>query len=98
MTDFGIFPPVNILGSASRLSKELTREDHQNMMHKFRRLYALLKENEMLIRIGAYHQGNDPELDEAIEKKEKMEKFLIQLGSEKHNFQQIVAALKGSLS
>ena len=98
MTDFGIFPPINILNSASRLAKELTKQDHQKMMHKFRRLYALLKENEMLIRIGAYHKGNDPDLDEAIEKKEKMEKFLTQLSGEKLNFQQILAALKGALN
>jgi flagellum-specific ATP synthase len=68
------------------------------MMHKFRRLYAVLKENEMLIRIGAYHQGNDPDLDEAIEKKEKMENFLKQIAGEKLNFQQVLAALKGSVS
>jgi len=98
MTDFGIFPPINILNSASRLAKELTKQDHQKMMHKFRRLYALLKENEMLIRIGAYHKGNDPDLDEAIEKKEKMEKFLTQLSGEKLNFQQILAALRGALN
>jgi flagellum-specific ATP synthase len=98
MTDYGIFPPINILGSASRLSKELTREEQQTMTHKFRRLYAVLKENEMLIRIGAYHKGNDPDLDEAIEKKAKMEKFLIQTAVDKPNFQQVVAALKGCLS
>jgi flagellum-specific ATP synthase len=31
-----------------------------------------------LIRIGAYTAGNDKELDEAISKKEKMEKFISQ--------------------
>ena len=98
MTDFGIFPPINVLNSASRLAKELTREEHQTLSLKFRRLYALLKENEMLIRIGAYRQGNDPELDEAIAKKEKLDEFLKQSGAEKLTYAQILAALKGTVS
>jgi flagellum-specific ATP synthase len=35
----------------------------------------------MLIRIGAYIKGSDSELDEAINKKDNMEKFLSQNSS-----------------
>ncbi|MDQ1340333.1 MAG: flagellum-specific synthase [Campylobacterota bacterium] len=94
MTDYGIYPPINILNSASRLAKELTQKEHQTLMGKFRRLYAILKENEMLIRIGAYKEGNDKELDEAIAKKEKMESFLKQGTTSKVAFGEIVASLK----
>lgn len=78
MTDSGIYPPINILSSSSRLSHDITTEEHRNAMQKFRKLYSLLKENEVLIRIGAYQKGNDPELDEAIEKKQWMENFIKQ--------------------
>ena len=78
MTDFGIYPPVHILNSASRVMNDIISSDHFKAVMKFRRLYTLLKENETLIRIGAYTKGSDPELDEAIDKKETMEKFISQ--------------------
>jgi flagellum-specific ATP synthase len=78
MTDFGIYPPIHILNSASRVMNDIITADHFKAAVKFRRLYTLLKENEMLIRIGAYIKGSDVELDEAIDKKEKMERFISQ--------------------
>lgn len=78
MTDFGIYPPVHILNSASRVMNDIISQDHFKAVLKFRRLYTLLKENETLIRIGAYTKGTDAELDEAIDKKEAMERFIAQ--------------------
>jgi len=78
MTDFGIYPPVHILNSASRVMNDIIAEEQIKAVIKFRRLYTLLKENETLIRIGAYTKGNDHELDEAINKKEVMEQFMSQ--------------------
>lgn len=78
LTDYGIYPPINILNSASRVAKDIISESQNLYARKFRRLYALLKENEMLIRIGSYQMGNDKELDEAIKKKALMEQFLVQ--------------------
>ena len=56
-------------------------KEHLLKAQKFKRLYSLLKENEVLIRIGAY-QGGDKELDEAIKKKDFMENFLKQAADE----------------
>jgi flagellum-specific ATP synthase len=81
LTDFGIYPPVHILNSASRVINDVVSDEHIKAVMKFRRLYTILKENEMLIRIGAYTKGTDPELDEAINKKDDMEKFLTQNSS-----------------
>ena len=78
MTDFGIYPPVHILNSASRVMNDIITPEHFRAVLKFRRLYTLLKENETLIRIGAYTKGTDPELDEAIDKKEEMQNFISQ--------------------
>ncbi len=78
LTDFGIYPPIHILNSASRVMNDIISAEHFEAARKFRRLYTLLKENEVLIRIGAYTAGNDKELDEAISKKEKMDRFLSQ--------------------
>ncbi len=78
MTNFGIYPPVHILNSASRVMNDIISQKHFQAVVKFRRLYTLLKENETLIRIGAYLQGSDAELDEAIEKKDAMKQFIVQ--------------------
>lgn len=81
LTDFGIYPPIHILNSASRVMNDIISEEHLRAVMKFRRLYTLLKENEMIIRIGAYVKGTDRELDEAMSKKEGMEKFMSQLAT-----------------
>ena len=78
MTDFGIYPPIHILNSASRVMNDIISQEHFKAVLKFRRYYTLLKENEVLIRIGAYTKGSDTELDEAIDKKEEMERFMSQ--------------------
>lgn len=89
LTDFGIYPPINILNSASRVSNDIITPEHKNAIRKFRRLYSLLKENEILIRIGSYQKGADAELDEAIEKKSFMENFIKQDENDLLNFDAI---------
>jgi len=90
LTDFGIYPPVNILNSASRVMGDVTTTEHAMAARKFRKLYALLKENELLIRIGAYQKGTDPDLDEAVAKKQQMDNLLKQSSDEKIPFVDIV--------
>ncbi len=89
LTDMGIYPPINILKSASRVMGNVIDETHLQKVRKFKRLYALLKENEVLLRIGAYQKGVDKELDEAVEKKEAMENFLRQTPKEIYSFEEI---------
>ncbi|MDH4944899.1 flagellar protein export ATPase FliI [Sulfurimonas sp. C5] len=93
MTDFGIYPPVHILNSASRVMNDIISQEHYKAAMKFRRLYTLLKENETLIRIGAYNKGTDPELDEAIDKKESMQRFIAQGAMFKVMFEEVVNEL-----
>lgn len=93
MTDFGIYPPINIINSASRVSSEITDSEQKKASQKFRRFYSMLKENEVLIRIGAYQMGGDLELDEAIGKKEWIENFLKQDEQELWEFENTKAKL-----
>ncbi len=93
MTDFGIYPPIHILNSASRVMNDIISQEQFQAVMKFRRLYTLLKENEVLIRIGAYIEGSDAELDEAIEKKEAMQKFISQGANYYVPFEKTVAEL-----
>ncbi len=93
LTDFGIYPPVHVLNSASRVMSDIVTQEHLSAILKFRRLYTILKENEMLIRIGAYVKGTDPELDEAIDKKVDMEKFLSQSATLQTEYMQSIEEL-----
>ena len=78
LTDYGIYPPINILNSASRVMGDVTTPEHRANARKFKRYYSMLKENEVLIRIGAYQKGSDKELDMAIAKKAFMDDFVRQ--------------------
>ena len=98
LTDKGIYPPVDVLSSASRVITDVTEPDHLAAAMKFRQLLALLKENEMLVRIGAYQRGTDPQLDEALDKKEAMEEFLKQHADKPVPFDETVALLKEVVS
>ncbi|EGH4499537.1 TPA: flagellar protein export ATPase FliI [Campylobacter jejuni] len=93
LTDFGIYPPINIQNSASRVMSDITSPEHKLWARKFKRLNSLLKENEVLLRIGAYQKGSDKELDEAISKKEFMQKFLGQNPEESFEFNQTLELL-----
>ena len=97
-TDMGIYPPINILNSASRVMGDIITKEHKEVVMKFKKLYALYKENEVLIRIGAYQKGVDKELDEAVNKIEKMKQFLLQQPNEIYNFEQILQLLFNSIS
>lgn len=93
MTDFGIYPPINIQNSASRVMNDVISDEHKALATKFKRLNSLLKENEVLLRIGAYQSGTDKELDFAINKKEEMENFLRQSPNEGFSFDEILERL-----
>ncbi len=97
MTDYGIYPPINIQNSASRVMSDVISQEHQSLAMKFKRLNSILKENEVLIRIGAYQKGNDMELDEAIRKKEEMEKYLQQSPTEVFSLEDSIEKLKSIL-
>ncbi|MDL0088798.1 flagellar protein export ATPase FliI [Campylobacter gastrosuis] len=98
LTDFGIYPPINIQNSASRVMGDVVSKEHKQNAITFKRLYSLLKENEVLLRIGAYQRGNDRELDMAIAKKEFMYEFLKQGSNENFEFeavQELLAKING---
>ncbi|MGG7048395.1 MULTISPECIES: flagellar protein export ATPase FliI [unclassified Campylobacter] len=93
LTDFGIYPPINIQNSASRVMGDVINKAHKADAMKFKRLYSLLKENEILLRIGAYQRGNDKELDNAISKKDYMYDFLRQNSEDKFSLEEIQGLL-----
>ena len=94
LTEQGFYPPINILKSASRVIDKVVTKEHYNDFLKLKRVLSLIKENEVLIRVGAYKKGMDLELDSAIAKKEKAREFLTQGTLEKYSFDDIIANLR----
>jgi flagellum-specific ATP synthase len=98
LTDYGIYPPISIQNSASRVMGDIISDEHKKLATKFKTLNSTLKENEILIRIGAYEKGNDANLDLAILKKDKMNAFLQQTPDEIVSLETTIESLKEILS
>ncbi len=94
LTEQGFYPPINLLKSASRVMDKVVTKEHYNDFLKLKRELSLIKEKEVLIRVGAYKKGMDLELDSAIAKKEKAREFLTQGSLEKYSFDDIIANLR----
>ena len=94
LTEQGFYPPINLLKSASRVMDKVVDKEHYNDFLKLKRVLSLIKENEVLVRVGAYKAGMDLELDNAMAKKEKIREFLIQSTQDKFEFNEIISMLR----
>ncbi|MEA3352286.1 MAG: flagellar protein export ATPase FliI [Campylobacterota bacterium] len=93
LTEEGLYPPIDVLQSASRVIDKVIPKEQYNRFLKLKRILSLIKENEVLLRVGAYKKGMDKELDSALYKKEKIKKFLGQGTDELYSYEQIVNGL-----
>jgi flagellum-specific ATP synthase len=94
LTEQGFYPPINILKSASRVMDKVVNDEHYNYFLKLKRVLSLIKENEVLVRVGAYKPGMDQELDDALARKDKIREFLTQTMKEQYNYNEIVSKFK----
>ena len=90
LTEQGFYPPIDLLQSASRVMDKVVDKEHYKGFLKLKRVLSLIKENEVLIRVGAYKSGMDKELDDALAKKEKIRVFLTQGTSDNFAYEQII--------
>ncbi len=72
----GRFPAINVLKSISRTMPGCQLPHERELAASARRSLAAYANMEELIRIGAYRQGSDPEIDRAIELNPALENFL----------------------
>jgi flagellum-specific ATP synthase len=74
----GHFPTVDVLESVSRLASKVTPQPRLQMAARLRRLLAAADEAKDLVEIGAYQHGSDPDIDEALGRRELISSFLRQ--------------------
>lgn len=83
----GRYPAINILKSVSRTMPACNDDAENKLVQKARRLLAIYDDMEELIRLGAYRQGADPLVDEAIFYQPKLGAFLAQGKDEKSDLE-----------
>jgi flagellum-specific ATP synthase len=72
------YPAIDVLASVSRVMPSITTREHRAEAGRMRELMARYERSRDLVQIGAYQQGSDPALDEAIERLPAIEAFLKQ--------------------
>jgi flagellum-specific ATP synthase len=88
------YPCIDILGSASRVMRDITTPQHQELAGRIREILATHKEAEDLINIGAYAAGSNPRIDQAINKIEAVGRFLRQNMAEAIDLEKTLAELR----
>ncbi|MBD3179653.1 MAG: FliI/YscN family ATPase [Candidatus Latescibacteria bacterium] len=78
MANSACYPAIDILASISRLAPQLLDDRQQKRREKVLQWYGTYRESEDLINIGAYKEGTNPDVDEAIEKYGSLRDFFRQ--------------------
>ena len=78
LADAGQYPAVDIEGSISRVAPLIVSAEHINAIRLVKQMYAEYQRNKDLIAIGAYVQGSDARIDNAIRLQPAMNAFLRQ--------------------
>lgn len=87
------YPAVDILASLSRLGIKVTPPEEQQAAGYIRRLLATYTEAEDLINVGAYAEGSNAGIEEAIAKIDDINEFLVQGIEEKAEIEETVNRL-----
>jgi flagellum-specific ATP synthase len=67
LSDMGHYPAIDIESSISRVMNDIVPDQHEASARKLKQLYSTYEQNRDLISVGAYSQGSDPRIDEAVQ-------------------------------
>ena len=93
----GQYPAVDVGASLSRVMSDIASPAHVAAARRFRALSSTYESNRDLVLMGAYRQGADPLLDEAIALHRQMSSFLQQELGEKSSIADSVEALRATI-
>ncbi|NOE09936.1 type III secretion system ATPase [Vibrio cholerae] len=74
----GRYPAIDILNSKSRLQNKIVDPKYLQLSEKVKDIIYRYQSVELLIRVGEYQEGNDPETDKAIDRYPHVIEFLKQ--------------------
>ena len=98
LAESGHYPAIDIEQSISRVMVDVTSVQHVNLARRFKQLFSRYQRSRDLISVGAYVQGADPVLDEAMRRHPQLVAFLMQTMQEQHDFASTVAQLELALT
>ncbi len=78
LADASHYPAIDLNGSISRVMQNLVAPGDLHTANRFRRLWSLYQQNQDLISVGAYETGSNPDIDQAIALRARLEHFLKQ--------------------
>lgn len=90
----GHYPAINILRSISRMVPACHSEEEQQLIRQARRFLSTYEDMADMIRLGAYRQGSNADVDEAIAYYPALQAFLNQHHSQEVRLQESFHQLK----
>ena len=72
------FPAIDVESSVNRVMRDAVDDNQWRAAQAFRRAYALYRQNEDLIMVGAYRRGTNPALDRVVQAFPAMRDYLVQ--------------------
>lgn len=93
MAEQGIFPAIDIGKSLSRVATDIIPDDHRRAMANFRRIWSAYEENRDLLLMGAYREGSDANIDEAVARRPDLLNFIRQGPHDRIELDESVAEL-----
>lgn len=94
LAEKNIYPPIDVLASASRVMTSVTGKEQQLQAGKYKELLATYRQAEDLINIGAYKQGSNPKIDLAVSKIDRIFSFIRQDIQENVDFEAALSGLR----
>ena len=91
------YPAIDILNSVSRCMIDIVSPEHMQAAQRMRSAYAIYKEAEDMINVGAYVEGKNRRIDYAISKYDLITGFLKQGVEETNNFEEDIDKLKNMM-
>jgi len=78
LADMGRYPAIDLESSVSRVMPMVTDQAQMQASNRIKQLYSLYEQNKDLINVGAYQQGTNPAIDQAIAMQPQIEQFMQQ--------------------
>jgi flagellum-specific ATP synthase len=82
----GIYPAVDLPASISRVAADISSDAHTAAVRQFRRLVSLYLDNRDLVMMGGYVQGQDADLDVALQMWPQLVDHIMQPATQKADF------------
>ena len=82
----GIYPAVDLPASISRVADDISSDAHIAAVRQFRRLVSLYLDNRDLVMMGGYVQGQDADLDVALQMWPQLVDHIMQPATQKADF------------